>query len=183
MIGRRGLIAGAGAAVALGYLGAMVANGARPVQRQHVRSEANGVLTIPPERILRVELRRDDETLALRRDGEGRWLRPDGTTIDTAAGRRIGTAIQMMHRSGPVREMTAAELAGVDTTPFALERPRIVATLWAEGDAPALTARFGGRNPEDFLQYMRIDGDPRLFLMSRFIGEEWVGAMDALTGR
>ncbi len=40
-------------------------------------------------------------------------------------------------------------------------------------------ARFGGTNPEGFLQYMRIEGDSRVYLMSRFIGAEWVSAFEA----
>ena len=38
-------------------------------------------------------------------------------------------------------------------------------------------ARFGDFNPEGYLQYMRIDGDPRLYLMSRFVGGEWSETM------
>jgi hypothetical protein len=92
-------------------------------------------------------------------------------------------AVQMMHRSGPVREIAAAELHGVDPAPFALETPRVTATLYEQGEVPVLAARFGGSNPEGFLQYMRIDGDDRLFLMSRFIGQEWLEAMDAALAR
>jgi hypothetical protein len=42
-----------------------------------------------------------------------------------------------------------------------------------------LAARFGARNPEDYLQYMRLEGGARLFLMSRFVGAEWDAAMTA----
>jgi len=38
--------------------------------------------------------------------------------------------------------------------------------------------RFGARNPDDFLQYMRIDSDDHLYLMSRFVGEAWAAALD-----
>jgi len=46
-----------------------------------------------------------------------------------------------------------------------------------------LTVRFGALNPEGFLQYMRIDGDPKVYLMSRFIGAEWTAALEALKAR
>ena len=42
-----------------------------------------------------------------------------------------------------------------------------------------MTVHFGARNPDDFLQYMRIDNDAHLYLMSRFIGETWLAAFDA----
>lgn len=166
------------ATLALLYLIAMVVSGAMPVQRQLVRFEARGVLAIPPERILRLELSRGSQRLTLHRTGEKGWATADGTDIG-AAGRRVSTAVQMMHTSGPVREIEAADLAGVDSAPLGLDPPQLSATLYAEGGEPVLTARFGGRNPEEYLQYMRIDGDARLYLMSRFIGEEWSQAMTA----
>ncbi|MGE0716930.1 MAG: hypothetical protein AB7P02_15925 [Alphaproteobacteria bacterium] len=161
----------------------MAAHGARPVLRQHVRSEAKGVLTLAPEAVRRVALSRGGERLVLERAGETGWRHAGGGSLDEPAAKKVSTAILMLHRSAPVREIGAAELAGVDTAPYGLEPPRIVAALYADGEAPVLVARFGGRNPDDFLQYMRIDGDPRLLLMSRFIGEEWAGAMDAATAR
>lgn len=167
------------AAVALGYLGLMLASGAMPVQRQLVRTEAKGVLTVAPEQIRRVELSRAEERLDLRRTGETQWIRADGAAVGGDAGPRLSMAVQMMHRSGPVREIPDEELAGVDQAPFGLDPPRLVAALYDESGRRILTARFGGRNPEDFLQYMQVDGEPRVYLMSRFVGEEWSAALNA----
>jgi hypothetical protein len=171
------------AVVALGFLAAMVVEGAMPVQRQLVRSEANGVLRLAPEQIRRVELASGAERLTLLRTGDKRWTQAGGREIDATAGGKVSMAVQMLHRSGPVREIAAAELAGVDQGPFALETPRVVATLYEAGEQPVMSVRFGATNPEGFLQYMRIEGDGRLFLMSRFIGQEWLDAMNAALGR
>lgn len=57
-----------------------------------------------------------------------------------------------------------------------------MATLAGSGGR-GLTVRFGALNPEGFLQYMRIDGDPKLYLMSRFIGAEWLAALEGVTAR
>jgi hypothetical protein len=170
------------AALALAYLGAMVVTGAMPVQRQLVRFEAKGVLVVPPERIGRVDLRRDAQRLTLVRTGESRWTSSDGADIG-AAGSRLSMAVQMMHTSAPVRELDEAELVGIDAAPFGLEPPLLSATLYAEDGTPVLTARFGARNPDEFLQYMRVEGDARLFLMSRFVGEEWAEVMNAALAR
>jgi hypothetical protein len=178
----RSVIAWVGAMLAFGYLAVMVATGAMPVQRQLAGVEPNGVLRLEPEHIRKVELTRGAERLTLARVADRPWTRPDGATVDEAAGARLNTALRMLHRSPPVREMTAEELAGVDTAPFGLDAPRIVAALYADGDRPVVTARFGGRNPDDYLQYMQLAGDRRIYLMSRFIGEEWVGAMSAALG-
>lgn len=179
MIGRRGMAAWLCAAFALGYLAVMVANGARPVQRQLVRSEPNGVLALEPERVRRVEVTGEVRRLALVRSGEAGWTASDGAAADAAVARHVDTAIRMMQRSAPVRTLSAEELRGIDPAPFGLAAPRVVVALYEDETRPLLVARFGERNPDGFLQYMRIDGDARLLLMSRFVGEEWASALDA----
>jgi len=42
---------------------------------------------------------------------------------------------------------------------------------------------FGAHNPDGFLQYMRIKGDPRVYLMSRFVGAEWLAALEGMETR
>jgi hypothetical protein len=149
-----------------------------PVQRQLVRFEPKGVLKMAPERIARVEMSRGTQRLMLLRTGDRQWTTVDGTDVGPA-GSRVSMAVQMMNTSGPVREMAGVELVGVDTTPFGLDPPQLSATLYNEAGEPVLTVRFGARNPEEYLQYMRLDGDARLYLISRFVGEEWSQAMSA----
>ena len=170
------------AALALLYLAAMVVSGAMPVQRQLVRFEAKGVLKLSPDGITRVELSRGTERVTLLRTGETEWATPDGVNIG-AAGPRVSKAIQIMHNSGPVREIEAAELSGRDPAPFGLDPPRLSVKLYGGGGQPVLTARFGEFNPEGYLQYMRLDGDQRLYLMSRFVGGEWSEAMTEAAAR
>lgn len=170
------------ALLAVAYLVAMVVNGAQPVQRQLVKFEAKGVLPIEPEAVTRVALGRDGRHVVLVRRGGGGWALDGGAAVDGPTATHIDTAVKMLHRSGPVREIAAADLTGVDTRPFGLEEPIVVVALTgAAGET--LTVRFGTINPEGFLQYMRIDGDPRLYLMSRFIGAEWVAALAGVTAR
>jgi hypothetical protein len=178
----RGAAVPLAAAGALLYLAAMVVSGAMPVQRQLARFEAKGVMTLSPERIRHVELSRGTQRLALDRTGEKQWATADRADLG-AVGARISMAVQMMHTSGPVREIDAAELEGVDAAPFGLDPPLLSAALYEGGEGPVLTVHFGARNPDDFLQYMRVEGDPRLYLMSRFVGEEWSGAMNEALAR
>jgi hypothetical protein len=170
------------AALALLYLVAMVVSGAMPVQRQLVRFEAKGVLKLPPDEVTRVELSRSTTRITLLRTGETEWATPDGINIG-ALGRRVSMAVQIMHNSGPVREIEAAELSGRDPGPFGLDPPRLSVKLYGGRGQPVLTASFGEFNPEGYLQYMRIDGDPRLYLMSRFVGGEWSEAMTEAAAR
>lgn len=168
------------AALALCYLGAMAVSGAMPVQRQLVRFEARGVLKVPPEQVSRIELGRGAQRLTLLHRGETDWVTPDGTGIG-GAGSRVSTAVRIMHNSGPVRVIEAAELAGADAKSFGLDPPQLSVAFYGEGAQPVLTARFGEYNPEGFLQYMHLDGDAQLYLMSRFVGGEWREAMTAAT--
>jgi hypothetical protein len=170
------------AALALAYLVTMVVTGAQPVQRQLVKFEAKGVLPIEPEAVQKITLGRGGRQVALTRRSDGAWQLDGNGPVEGAAATHLETAVKMLHRSGPVREIPAEELSGVDTRPFGLEAPVVVATLEGPGNR-VLTVHFGALNPEGFLQYMRIAGDPKLYLMSRFIGAEWVAALEAMTPR
>ena len=179
MTGWRRAIAPGLAAAALGFLAVMVVTGAQPRHRQVVTFEAKGVLRTPPERIRRVEIRRGTAQIAVARSGDKTWKASAGAALSPEAGKRLSMAVQMMHTSAPIRDMPPTELAGVDVAAFDLDPPRIEARLYEDGATPVLTVRFGGHNPDGFLQYMRIDGDPRIYLMSRFVGAEWAEALNA----
>ena len=170
------------ALLALAYLATMVMIGAQPVQRQLVKFEAKGVLQIEPDAVRRITLSREGRQVVLVRAGDGGWTVEGGTAVEGSAAAHLDTAVKMLHRSGPVRQLAAEELAGVDTRPFGLEQPVVVAALAGLGGQP-LTVRFGALNPEGFLQYMRIDGDPKVYLMSRFVGAEWAAALEGLIAR
>ncbi|MGZ5903508.1 MAG: DUF4340 domain-containing protein [Reyranella sp.] len=168
--------------MALGWLVAMVVTGAQPVQRQLVKFEAKGVLRIEPEAVRKVTLVGGGRQAALARAGDGGWTREGGGAVAGVAATHLDTAVKMLNRSGPVREIAPEELSGVDTRPFGLDEPVVTATLSGPAGQP-MTVRFGTQNPEGFLQYMRIDGDPKLYLMSRFIGAEWLAALEAAAAR
>jgi len=46
-----------------------------------------------------------------------------------------------------------------------------------------LRARFGARNAEDLLQYMTLDGRDGMYLMSRFVGQQWDASVEAVQPR
>jgi hypothetical protein len=168
----------AAAIAALVLLVVMVLTGREPVLRQNVQFEAKGVLSMPPEHIRRVELSRGTEQIAAVRTGEKSWATPDGTALGDEAGKRLSMAVQMMYTSAPANEISASELAGADVAAFELDSPRLVARLYADGGTPVLTAHFGAYNPDGFLQYMRLEGELRVHLLSRFVGEEWTEALN-----
>lgn len=178
MIRWRKLVGPAVVTAALGFLAAMVVSGTQPVQRQLVPFEAKGVLKVAPDQVRGIELSRGAERIVVVRTGEKSWTTPEGTDVGSEASKRLSTAVQMMHASGPANEISSEELASAEVGAFELEPPRLVAKLYDGDKAPILTARFGAHNPDGFLQYMRIEGDARVYLMSRFIGEEWTEALN-----
>ena len=178
MTGWRRIAVPLAVAFVVGYLAVMVISGAQPTQRQFVEFEAKGVLKTLPEEVHRVDLVRADQRVSLVRRGEDDWATTGGAGIDGAVARQISTAVRMMHNSGPAREIPADDVKDTDPAEFGLDVPRITARFYVSATDPVLTVHFGARNPDEFLQYMRIDNDDHLYLMSRFIGEAWLGAFD-----
>ena len=172
----------AAAAVALGFLILMVVTGALPGQRQLVKFEAKGVMQLEPERISAVALRAGERSALFVRTPDGGWARDGGTPLDPELAKRLSLAVQFMHTSGPVRELAPAEYQGTDPREFGLDQPRLSIALF-EGARPVIAAHFGGRNPDDFLQYVTVEGRRELFLLSRFVGTEWEAVAQATLTR
>jgi hypothetical protein len=170
------------AMLALAYLVAMVVTGAQPVHRQLVKFEAKGVLQTEPQAVQRITLGGGGRQVVLARSGEGGWALEPGGAVERVVAMHLDTAVKMLHRSAPVRQIAPDDLSGVDTRSFGLDEPVIVAAL-SGPSGHLLTVRFGALNPEGFLQYMRIDGDPRVYMMSRFIGAEWTAALEEVKAR
>jgi hypothetical protein len=166
------------AIVAVVFLVGMVLYGRQPVLRQNVAFEARGVLGMDPAKIRRVEVARGADRLVAQRTGDRSWATAGGTDIGSEAGKRLSMAVQMMHTSAPVNEIPAAELAGAEVAAFELDPPHLAASLFADGAAPVLIVRFGARNPDGYLQYTQVEGERRVLLLSRFVGEEWRQALD-----
>ena len=81
-----------------------------------------------------------------------------------------------MHVSAPIRVMERAEWSSIGLREFGLDPPGYTATLYRRG-TPVLGAEFGAPNPQRVLQYMKLGGRDQVYLMSRFIGEEWEKAL------
>lgn len=169
------------AVAAIAYLAAMVVTGALPQSRQRVQFEAKGVMQLAPGDIVRVDLVRGPDRAVLVRDAGGGWTRQGGGPLDAPLAGKLALAVQYMHTAAPVRVLAPAELAGTDARAFGLDRPALAVGLSA-ASGPVLGARFGGRNPDDMLQYMAIDGRTDVVLMSRFVGEEWRAVADGVFG-
>ena len=168
----------AAALLAVAFLSVMVVTGALPRQRQLVKFEAKGVMQLPPERISTVALQSHDRSGVFVRTPDGGWARDGGAPLDSAIAKRLSMAVQFMNTSGPVRELQPSEYRGIEQREFGLDHPQISIALF-DGARPVIAAHFGGRNPDGYMQYVRVDGRPELFLLSRFVGEEWDAVVKA----
>jgi hypothetical protein len=160
------------AAAAFAFLVAMVISGALPEQRQLVKFEAKGIMKLEPDRISRVELHQSERKAVLLRTPDGGWATQGGNALSAEMAKKLSLAVQFMNTAGPIRVMEPAEFDGTNPRDFGLGQPRLTFTLFADAQ-PVLGARFGAHNPEDTAQYMTVDGRKELFLMSRFVGQEW----------
>ena len=175
---RRTFAAALAATGALAYLITMVVVGALPEQKQLVKFEAKGVMKLQPELVSRVELQRGIESAILKRAAGG-WTREDGSAVPAELGARISMGVQFMNTAGPLRTMDTPEIQGSNPRDFGLEPPRVRFKLFQDSQV-VLGARFGAHNIEDTAQYMALEGQPELYLMSRFVGQEWEAVAAAI---
>ena len=72
--------------------------------------------------------------------------------------------------------MERSEWAEQGLREFGLDPPAYSAALF-QGGRRLLAVGFGSQNPQRVLQYMRIEGGDQVYVMSRFIGQEWEQAL------
>ena len=174
----RGVASAFGAALAIAYLAVMFVAGSTPERRQLVEFTARGVLTEAPEQVRTVRLTRDGTTLVFTRSGDG-WARDgDAGPLTHRDAATLSRAVKFMHTSAPVRALEAGAGQGPGLAEFGLAPPRFSVALAGETGV-LLQAGFGAMNTDGFLQYMQVEGDGKLYLMSRFVGAEWLAAAAA----
>jgi hypothetical protein len=182
-IGRpRRLLAPAAALLAVGVLTAMVVSGHLRESKQFVKFVPAGVMPEPPGEIDRVEMTTSAGRWVFVRAPDGWRGAPDGRPVPASLASHLDDSIKFMHVSAPIRVMEREEWSPIGLREFGLDPPGYTVTLYRRGTA-ALGAEFGAPNPQKVLQYMKVGGRDQIYLMSRFIGEEWEQAIREATGR
>lgn len=136
--------------------------------------EARGIVPAQPTAIDRVEIRAGRDSVAFRRAQSGSWIfdRPDGPSVPSELSSHLDNALQFMNVSEPSRALEPADYAGARFTEFGLDPPAYVVSL-EKADRSAVVADFGTLNPASTSQYVRLVGQPTLYLMPRHVGAEW----------
>lgn len=172
-IGRaRRALAPAGALVAVGVLAAMVVSGQLRESKQFVRFQPAGLMSEEPAAIDAVELRTAEGRWRFVRGADGWRVVAGARPLSPSLAAHLDASIKFMHVSAPIRVMEAAEWRPLGLREFGLDPPAFAATLY-RGNGRVLEAEFGAANPQQVLQYMRLQGGDQIYLMSRFIGTEW----------
>jgi uncharacterized protein DUF4340 len=183
--GARGpaLLAVAGLA-AVGFLLAMSLSGRTRPMQSLVKFEAAGVMDVTPDRIDRVELTAEGRQLTLTRHRSGRWTMAapaEGTPVDASAQSHLEMSLKFMHVAAPVRVLSREEYRGTALGEYGLDPPRYTVSLYA-GGRKVLATGFGAKNPQDVLQYVRVEGRDSLYLLPVFVGREWELLARVVTG-
>jgi hypothetical protein len=136
--------------------------------------ETRGIVQGQPAAIDRVEIRTERDSVAFRRTGSGSWIfdRPEGASAPSELASHLDSALQFMHVSEPARTLEPADYAGAHFTEFGLDPPSYVVSL-EKADRSVVVADFGTLNPSSTSQYVRLIGQPTLYLMPRHVGAEW----------
>jgi hypothetical protein len=181
-IGRpRRLLAPLVALLAVGLLVIMIVVGQSRENGQFVKFAPAGVMPESPGEIDRVEMTTSAGRWAFVRAPDGWRGAADGRPVPSALASRLDDSIKFMHVSAPIRVMERAEWSPIGLREFGLDPPGYTATLYRRG-LVVLGAEFGTPNPQQVLQYMKLEGRDQVFLMSRFVGEEWERALRGATG-
>jgi len=171
---RTSLAAAAGAASLITFIGAVALTGADRTDNLG-RFEQQGIAKIDPAEIVRVDLGRGVDHVVLQRRG-GAWSL-DKQSIPEELEAHIGAALNFVSVSEPARALGADELKGVRFADYGLEPPAYTVAL-TSADGSGTTLGFGGLNPVEVSQYVRIIGRPELYLLPRYVGSEWEVAAD-----
>lgn len=176
---QRRLLSLGGAALAIGFLVVMTLSGHVRESGQFVRFVAAGVLPETPADVDRVELTAGRRRWVFRRS-PGVWrLEPGSRAVSPSLATHLDDSVKFMHASAPIRVLERSEWAEQGLREFGLDRPAYGAALY-HGERRLLAADFGSPNPQKVLQYMRLEGHDQVYVMSRFIGEEWEQALAEL---
>jgi hypothetical protein len=170
------------AVLAAGFLATMALTDGRRESRQRVRAEARGLMAMSPQAIERVELEGGGRRFTFVRAASPDWTSEGGGgPLPASLQSHLETSIRFMHVAAPVRVIARSEWERTALEEFGLARPRYAVRL-SGGGRVGLAARFGATNPQQILQYASIEGRDELYLMPRFVGQEWERVLESAGG-
>jgi hypothetical protein len=160
------------AVAAFAFLAALALHGERP-EPGLARFKAAGLLTaFAPEDAREVEIVTGGETWRFRRDGAVWRAVAPPRAVPAEATSRIDTALRLLRDSGPLRTLSADEIARVPPAEYALGSDALHITVRGP-DGAKFAIRFGNRNPQGSARYARVDGVDGVPLLPAYVAETW----------
>lgn len=158
--------------LAAGAIFALASHGRRP-DSGLARFEPAGVMVeIKPERVRAVVVAAGDRQWRFARAAEERWSASGSLKPPADWASRVEAGLRFLSVSAPQRVMRREEYAGTPLSEFGLEPPRYAIRVQASDAAP-FVIEFGSANPQGLGQYARVADRTEVYLLPRFVGEQW----------
>jgi hypothetical protein len=168
-------IAGAIAMVLL--LGAISLTGSWPTGEIILPDpEIRGILGVPADQVARIQVSTGGKDLVFQHRPEGGWL-VNGEDTEKAVSTHVDAALRMLNVTSPPRVLKPGDYTAAQLADFGLDSPHLLVNVVAKtGKTSSVT--FGETTPAQNAQYVRVTGQPNLYLLSRYVGVEWELAVD-----
>lgn len=154
----------AAAIVAFAFLVAAAFHGGRPDIL--VEFKPTGLLrAFAPEQAQEIEIASGGARRRFARAGE-RW----DTAPEVAL--RLDAALRLLRDSGPMRVLTAEEVARVPASDYALGPDSLKVSIRPAKGA-TFVIQFGGRNPLGAARYAKVDGEAGIALLPTYVADAW----------
>jgi hypothetical protein len=153
----------AAAALSFAFLVGLALHGQRPDIL--VDYKPAGVLPFEPDQARGIEIAKGTDRNRFVRSGE-RWDAP-GETAE-----RLEAGLRLLRNAAPMRVLTAAEVARVPASEYALTADSLKVTVRPATGA-AFVIQFGGANPLGSARYAKVDGEAGVALLPTYVAEAW----------
>ena len=131
---------------------------------------------MPADQVARVQVSTGEKDLVFLQRSEGGWL-VNGAETEKAVSDHVDAALRMLNVSSPPRVLKPGDYSAVQVADFGLDPPHLLVIVVANtGKTSSVT--FGEATPAQNAQYVRVIGQPDLYLMPRYVGVEWELAVD-----
>jgi hypothetical protein len=169
----RGYVLPAAAALLVAFIAALAFTG-KPPGMDVGNFKSQGIVAASPSSIVRIELTQGKDRSVFHRLDPTSWAFDQSTAarLPDELASHLESALRFMHVSTAARTIDPAEYQGSTFADFGLDPPAYVVSLVA-ADHSTIVADFGTLNPSGTSQYVRLLGQPTLYLLSRYVGAEW----------
>jgi Domain of unknown function (DUF4340) len=135
-----------------------------------------GILAVPADQVALIQVSTGEKDLVFRHPSDGTWL-INGVETEKALSSHVDAALRMLNVSSPPRVLKPGQYSAAQVADFGLDPPRLLVSVVAKsGKTSSVT--FGEATPAQNAQYVRVIGQPDIYLMPRYVGVEWELAVD-----